>query len=326
MKNRHLLDRYSDDLISAFGQPTATGLTALLNGAVGHDHVQRFLAQEEQPSADVWRMVKPHARQMQSADGVMMVDDSIAEKPSTDENAMICWHADHAQHRSSTGINVVTWFYHRQGVSLPVGFELVRQMQRSSDPKDGKEKRRSDKTNNDIDRDVLAQAVKNQIPFRYVLSDIWVASAEPMNVVANTPSNRSSLCHSTAIATWPCVWKPGSRDGISEWNAGTGTDATCHRVGGRCGLSTPAHHTRLHNRRRFDQHPLSSDRRYHLGWERDCRNLSKTMERGTLSHVAHIACLLGNVTYPNGDHTNHCFAALCETNVVPHDHCCLLSV
>ena len=186
MKTNDLLDLYSDYLISAFGQTTATGLSALLNGAVSHDQVQRFLAREEQTSADLWRIVKPHVRQMQSEGGVMIVDDSIAEKPYTDENEMICWHYDHSKQRSVKGINFLTCLYHSQGLSLPVGFELVRKTERYIDPKDGKEKRRSEKTKNEMYRGLLTQAVKNQIPFRYALNDIWFASAENMNFVKLT--------------------------------------------------------------------------------------------------------------------------------------------
>ncbi|MFN3328605.1 MAG: transposase [Fervidobacterium pennivorans] len=183
MKNGKLLDLYSDYLISAFGQTTATGLSSLLNGEVSHDQVQRFLASEAQTSADLWRVVKPHVRQMESEEGVMIVDDSIAEKPYTDENEIVCWHYDHSKQRHVKGINFVTCLYHSQGISLPVGFELVRKTKRYLDPKDGKEKRRADRTKNEMYRDLLAQAVKNRIPFKYVLNDIWFASAENMNFV-----------------------------------------------------------------------------------------------------------------------------------------------
>jgi len=44
MKNGKLLDLYSDYLISAWGQTTATGLSSLLDGEVSHDQIQRFLA------------------------------------------------------------------------------------------------------------------------------------------------------------------------------------------------------------------------------------------------------------------------------------------
>ena len=162
MKNGKLLDLYSDYLISAFGQTTATGFSSLLDGEFSHDQVQRALASEEQTSADLWWVVKPHVRQIESEDGVAIVDDSIAEKPYTDENDIICWHYDHSQQRTVKGINFVTCLYHSQGVSLPVGFELVRKTERYTDPKDGKEKRRSDKTKNEMYRDLLQQAVKNQ--------------------------------------------------------------------------------------------------------------------------------------------------------------------
>jgi hypothetical protein len=186
MKNGKLLDLYSDYLISAFGQTTATGLSSLLKGEISHDQVQRSLAGEEQTSADLWQIAKPHVRKIESEEGVAIVDDSIAEKPYTDENDIICWHYDHSQQRTVKGINFVTCLYHSQGMSLPVGFELVRKTERYIDPKDGKEKRRSDKTKNEMYRDLLQQTVKNQIPFKYALNDIWFASAENMNFVKLT--------------------------------------------------------------------------------------------------------------------------------------------
>jgi DDE superfamily endonuclease len=186
MKSGKLLDLYSDYLISAFGQTTATGLSSLLNGEISHDQVQRSLAGVEQTSADLWWVVKPHVREIESEEGVAIVDDSIAEKPYTDENDIICWHYDHSQQRTVKGINFVTCLYHNQGVSLPVGFELVRKTERYLDPKDGKEKRRANKTKNAMYRDLLQQAVKNQIPFQYVLNDIWFAAAENMKFVKLT--------------------------------------------------------------------------------------------------------------------------------------------
>jgi hypothetical protein len=53
MAKENLLDLYSDYLISAFGQTTATGLSALLNGEISHDSVQRFLASERKTSKDL---------------------------------------------------------------------------------------------------------------------------------------------------------------------------------------------------------------------------------------------------------------------------------
>src|SRR5258706_984686 len=46
MKNKEVLDIYSDYLISACGQTTGTGLAGLPGNSVRHDRIQRLLAQE----------------------------------------------------------------------------------------------------------------------------------------------------------------------------------------------------------------------------------------------------------------------------------------
>jgi len=182
----NLLDLYSDYLISSFGQTTATGLATLMKGQISHDQITRLLARKPQTSADLWKIVKPHVRQMQSDDGVMIVDDSIAEKPYTDENDIICWHWDHAQNRAVKGINFVSVVYHSQALSLPVGFALIAKTEHYVDPKDGKAKRRSPTSKNEHYRVLLEHATKNQVPFRYVLNDVWYASAENMMFVKHT--------------------------------------------------------------------------------------------------------------------------------------------
>ena len=188
MNDHELLDIYSDYLISAFGLTTATGLATLLGGAVSHDRIQRFLAHREFTSADLWRIVKPHVRTIQSEDGVLIVDDSIAEKPYTDENDIVCWHYDHAQDRTIKGINFLTVMYHAQGVSLPVGFALVAKTEHYLD-QEGKSKRRSPVSKNDHYQRLTQQAVTNQIPFKYVLNDVWYASADNMMFVKHTLHN-----------------------------------------------------------------------------------------------------------------------------------------
>ena len=181
MTNEELLDLYSDYLISAFGPTTATGLSALLEGSISHDRIQRFLAGEKHSGADLWSFsgrMKPHARQIQSDDGVMIVDDSVAEKPYTDENDIVCWHYDHCKGRMVKGVNFMTTLYHNGGVSLPVAVTLIAKTEYYTDKKDGKQKRRSPVGKNEYYRTMLQQAVLNQIPFRYVLNDVWFASAE----------------------------------------------------------------------------------------------------------------------------------------------------
>lgn len=123
--NQQILDLYSDYLLSSFGQTTATGLSKLMADAISHDQVTRMLSSRKMTSKAWWKMVKPQVRQIEQEDGVMIIDDSIVEKPYTDENEIICWHYDHAKGKTVKGINFVSTLYYAQGVALPVAFELV---------------------------------------------------------------------------------------------------------------------------------------------------------------------------------------------------------
>lgn len=180
-----ILDLYSDYLLSSFGQTTATGLSNMLDGAISHDTVTRMLSDEVMTAKAWWQMVKAHVRTIQNEDGVMIVDDSISEKPYTDENEIICWHYDPAQGRTVKGINFVTTLYYAQEVALPVTFAIVAKTESYVDDKSGKEKRKSPVTKNEYYRLMLKQTVANQIPFKYVLNDLWFASADNMNFVKN---------------------------------------------------------------------------------------------------------------------------------------------
>jgi hypothetical protein len=185
MNNKELLDLYSDYLISSFGPTTGTGLSALLDGHVSHDRIQRFLAQRDYTSADLWMLVKPHVRAIEQDDAAVIVDDSIAEKPYTDENDIIAWHYDHAAGHSVKGINFLSALYHAPGpaISLPIGFRVVAKTEQYVDPKDGKTKRRSPISKNEYYQALLRQAQQNQVRFRYVLNDVWFASAANMMFV-----------------------------------------------------------------------------------------------------------------------------------------------
>lgn len=181
-----LLDLYTDYLISSFGLVTATGLSTLLGGSISHDKITRFLASKPHTAADLWRIVKPFVRQMQAEDGVMIIDDSIAEKPFSDENDIVCWHYNHAHDQMVKGINFLTCLYHVAGISLPVGFDIIAKTETYIDPKDGKSKRRSPISKNELYQVLLRQAVQNQIPFRYVLNDVWYSSANNMKFVKHS--------------------------------------------------------------------------------------------------------------------------------------------
>lgn len=181
--DKNVLDVYTDYLISSFGLTTATGLSAFLGGAISQDRISRFLKAPTQKSADLWKLVKPLGRQVQGKDGVLIIDNSVEEKPDTDESELICRHGDHTVGRSVKGIHLLTCLYYRQEVALPVAFEILTKPDFVTDQKTGKTRRAARQTKNELYRQMLAACVSNQLPFAYVLNDLWFASADNMGFV-----------------------------------------------------------------------------------------------------------------------------------------------
>ena len=77
-------------------------------------------------SVDLWQMVKPLVRPLQSEDAVLIFDDSIEEKLYTDASELICWHWDHCFNRSIKGINFLTCLSRGTEAASPVAFELIK--------------------------------------------------------------------------------------------------------------------------------------------------------------------------------------------------------
>ena len=178
--DKNLLDLYTDFLISSEGNRTATGLSAMLDGAVSHDKITRFLSEEDYDSKTLWQQVKPTVRRVESDEGVLIFDDTIEAKPHTDENDVVCWHFDHAQGRNVKGINILSALIRYGDTALPVAFEVVRKDQEFEDPKTGKKKRRSRQTKNEMFRAMVQTCIRNCLKFKYVLADSWFASKENM--------------------------------------------------------------------------------------------------------------------------------------------------
>ena len=102
----------------------ATRLSKLLDGSVNHDKISRFLAERKYTSKDLWKEVKSTIRQIESDTAVLIVDDTIQEKPYSDENELICWHYDHSTGRTMKGINIFNMLYSSDDAKIPVAFEL----------------------------------------------------------------------------------------------------------------------------------------------------------------------------------------------------------
>ncbi|MCK5513467.1 MAG: IS701 family transposase, partial [Deltaproteobacteria bacterium] len=69
-----MLDLYTDHLITCPKYATATGLSATLDNKISHDKVTRFLASNDFNSKQLWTLVKPTVRKIESEDGVLIFD------------------------------------------------------------------------------------------------------------------------------------------------------------------------------------------------------------------------------------------------------------
>lgn len=172
------LDLYTDYLLSTFGAATATGLSAMVDGDVSHDQITRFLSAQEYTSKDLWQQVKSTVRSIEHDDGVLIFDDTIQEKAWTDESELMCWHFDHCSGRTVRGINLLNALYYCNGTSIPVAFELVKKPIQYSDLATQKLKRKSDKTKNEMMREMIQTCIHNSLKFRFVLMDSWFSSEE----------------------------------------------------------------------------------------------------------------------------------------------------
>jgi DDE superfamily endonuclease len=182
-KRSEIFDLYIDYLASSFGPTTGTGLARVLEGSISHDQATRMLAEREPTASDLWRWVKPQVRRIQSAEALLLFDDSISLKPYTDESELVTWHFDHSQNRSVKGINFISALYHSQGATLPVSFEVVTKPAWEKDPKTGRNRRRAVETKNERYRRMLRACVANQLPFEYVVNDVWYGSVENMSLI-----------------------------------------------------------------------------------------------------------------------------------------------
>jgi hypothetical protein len=189
MKNPQLLDLYSDYLLSSFTLVTATGLAQLLENGYSHDQISRFLAQGKFSQKDFWKMVKGLIRQVEHCQAVLVVDDTIEEKPYSTENELICQHWDHSKQGYVKGINLVNFLYCSPlatggEVNLPVAFEVIAKTEQYYDEKSGGVKRRSPTTKNELVRERLRTLVQlNRLAFRYVLWDSWFSAKENFEFV-----------------------------------------------------------------------------------------------------------------------------------------------
>lgn len=202
MKNPEILDLYSEYLIASFNLTTATGLAELVE-ELSHDQISRFLNQRYFTPSDYWKCVKPLIRRCERADGIIKIDDTIEEKPHSQQNEINCYHWDHSKDRHVKGIQIINFLYESSlistsisevveekrtkiaaHISIPLAYEVIRKTEQFYDKKSGKVKRRSKQSKNALVRERLRiLTFMNRVKFRYVMWDTWYSSNDNFKFV-----------------------------------------------------------------------------------------------------------------------------------------------
>jgi hypothetical protein len=172
-------DLYTDYLISSSSYTTATGMASLLS--IKHDKITRELSKGNYDSKFLWKKAKVYIQEMSQSKStiVLSFDDSIQEKLYTDESELNCWHYDHVFGRSVKGVNFLTALLEVGDMRIPCSVEFIKKDRWVSDPKTGKQKRKSSITKNEIFRKMLREC-SGKLLFDYVLADSWFSSVENM--------------------------------------------------------------------------------------------------------------------------------------------------
>jgi len=179
-----LLDLYTDYLICQNKYATATGLSDMLSHEISHDKVTRFLNGNSFTSRELWLYIKDIVRTHETeTGGVLILDDTIEEKPYTDENDLVCWHHCHTKNRHIKGINILSCLVRYENITLPVGYEAVRKDVQFSDIKTKKFNRTASISKNEHFRNLVEQCHKNQVKFDHILADNWFGAKENLNYI-----------------------------------------------------------------------------------------------------------------------------------------------
>jgi hypothetical protein len=105
-----------------------------------------------------------------------------------DENEIVCWYYDHSKGRNVKGINILTAFYTAENeygkLQTPIDYQITTKTKTEVDEKSGKERRVSEKSKNEMMREMIGRTMKRHVKFGYILADSWFGSVENMRFIA----------------------------------------------------------------------------------------------------------------------------------------------
>ena len=162
-------DDYIAFLVASPAEGTATEMARCQPvgpAAPAHDAFTRLLNRLEPDPDALWREVRP----LLPADGLLVIDDSVLDKPFARHMGLVAWHWSGRHKRVVQGINLVTALWTDGDGLWPCDYRLV-------------DKAAGDGTKNDHFRGMLATARARGLTPRCVLFDAWYSGLENLKAV-----------------------------------------------------------------------------------------------------------------------------------------------
>lgn len=127
--------------------------------------------------------MKPIIRKYEEKNGVLILDDSIIEKPYSKENEIVCWHYSHAKGIHLKGINFISCMIRYNDMCLPVCYKLIHKDVKYFDDKEKRWRRKSSTTKNEYFINLIKQCSANDIAFKYILADSWFSAKNNLEFI-----------------------------------------------------------------------------------------------------------------------------------------------
>ena len=136
---------------------------------ISHESINRFLLREEYEAKELYEIAKS---KINSQGGVLSVDDTVIDKPYSEETEIIryCWSGKHK--RVVKGINLVTLVYtDEEGTTVAVNYRIYNQTE--------------GKTKNDYFIEMMLEVIGWGLKPKYVTGDSWYSSQENLKIIRN---------------------------------------------------------------------------------------------------------------------------------------------
>lgn len=173
---------YVDYLLSGSSVISAVDLSVAVEERFSHDQVSRMLSSGAVNDKTLYQKGKDFIKG-RAIEGVstVSIDDSIAEKPYSEENGVVNWHYDHTKGCCVKGINFVSALWSDGEVNVAMSLQVVEKELVFNENK-GAEQWKVKKSKNALFCEMVERLTRSR-KVDYVLSDSWYSSKDNMKHV-----------------------------------------------------------------------------------------------------------------------------------------------